>query len=116
LTAFTRYRQWSAALLLALYAFIAVPVQYWHTHPEERQVAAYHPADASVSASFFQAHEQLKVDCKICDHHYSAYYGDQCGQPILPQAVKNFSFQFPVPALFETVRLSCLNKGPPETA
>jgi hypothetical protein len=116
MTVFTRYRQWSAALLLALYAFIAMPVQYWHIHPENSKAAACHPADASKGPRISPAGALQPDGCKICDHHYSAYYDDQCGQPALPQAVKNFSFQFPVPALFETVRLSCPNKGPPVTA
>ncbi|WP_346317777.1 hypothetical protein [Chitinophaga sp. YIM B06452] len=88
-----------------------MPVQYWHTHPEQEQAAAWHSAEVSI----FGAGAQLKGDCKICDHHYSVYYDDSCGQPAPLPAVKNLSLRSPDPALSETMHLPSPNKGPPAT-
>jgi len=69
-----KYRQWVAALLLALYAFIAAPVQLWHHH--NHNIAASHNERifTSIAASVFQnTNTKIETNCPICHHQYSIY-------------------------------------------
>jgi hypothetical protein len=60
------------ALLLALYAFMATPVSYWHHHKGNcaEQGAAQHPQAVKKHTTGTSA------DCKICSHHYSPLAND----------------------------------------
>jgi len=74
LTLQPRYRRIIAALLLAVYAFIAMPVSLWHRHliSDERHHANYLDRDAvSPSHGVF-----AETGCSVCAHKYSAYHGD----------------------------------------
>ncbi|MBX3253890.1 MAG: hypothetical protein KF862_07080 [Chitinophagaceae bacterium] len=69
-----KYRQIIAAILLTVYAFIAMPVSLWHHHhiSEEKQHTNHSGKDeiAQSAGAFSEA------GCAVCAHKYSAYHGD----------------------------------------
>jgi hypothetical protein len=74
LTVFRTYKVVLGAFLLALYAFVATPVQYWHHH---KTVHAAKPdlAKNSQQHLFFQDGDgsQQDANCPVCSHKYSTY-------------------------------------------
>ncbi|WP_145718726.1 hypothetical protein [Chitinophaga japonensis] len=70
-----KYRQFTASILLAIFAFVATPVQWWHHHAhgfglgpaaclKEKQ-----PPVLSVKKGLGAGH-----DCQVCAHKYAAYH------------------------------------------
>lgn len=73
LTIKRKYKTIIAALMLAVYAFVATPVSYWHHHNS-----------ANTSSSTKQQQQTIEkisvisadANCKICSHHYSVFNDD----------------------------------------
>ncbi|MFT3948184.1 MAG: hypothetical protein QM763_14535 [Agriterribacter sp.] len=105
-----RYRQLTAVLLLAMYAFIATPVQLWHHHDSEK-----HITDAGIKTSFVSkiANAASEANCLICHHQYSVY-NDDIIIPLIA-AVTEFSLQngYYIAELVHFIALPSQNKGPP---
>jgi hypothetical protein len=73
LTAFRTYRFLSGVFLLALYAFVATPVQYWHHHKIVHAAKQNYPK-SSLQDHFFQVDgSQQDTGCQVCSHKYSTY-------------------------------------------
>jgi len=66
------YKTILAALLLALYAFIATPVSYWHQHNSNCNKNEKDEHSQIVKKSSLDSDE----NCKICTHHYSVASND----------------------------------------
>jgi len=110
LTAFRKYKHFIAATLLAIYTFVAAPVQWWHHH------------NTGTAAGSCQAKQVVIVKatasnsdsgCQICSYKYSAYNDDAFipfVSSILIAATKNGHYHLPVIAMR---CFSLLNKGPP---
>jgi hypothetical protein len=67
------YTTATAALLLALYIFIATPISYWHQHSGScgnNNNSKQNSLVIKISGS------NEVVNCKICSHHYSASAND----------------------------------------
>jgi isocitrate dehydrogenase kinase/phosphatase len=62
-----RYRRFSVALLLALYAFAATPVYFWHQHHDDTASASKKQPVPNDAESHF------KAVCKICTDHHTVY-------------------------------------------
>ncbi|MFX1704891.1 hypothetical protein PV783_13100 [Chitinophaga sp. CC14] len=103
-----KYRSWIASILLALYAFIAMPVHYWHSHPETIKTAA-----TSFDPGIAKACKYIPAGCKVCDHQYTVYYNqqDMYAGPVLTPATHRYAF--PAVATCEIPSFACSNKGPP---
>ncbi|MEP6712975.1 MAG: hypothetical protein ABJA37_11185 [Ferruginibacter sp.] len=70
----TKYRQLLSAILLLLYLFIAMPVQYWHhckNHPNQQ-------ANQKQSGSYISLVKSTGIshECKICSHQYTIYHSE----------------------------------------
>jgi hypothetical protein len=108
LAAFRKYKHFLAAALLALYAFVATPVQWWHHHNAARTSrAAKQVIIAKATAS------NADSGCQICSHKYSAYNDDALTpfvSALIIPAAKNGYYYLPVIA-HRTFSLP--NKGPP---
>ncbi|OQP62211.1 hypothetical protein A4R26_18215 [Niastella populi] len=110
---FSTYKNLLGAFLLALYAFVATPVQYWHHHKTIHGAKKTHAADSQQQLLFQDDGSQQDANCPVCSHKYATYSeiaitasnlghhvtGPQLGYYQLP-AVTAPSFPLP-------------NKGPP---
>ncbi|HRP55449.1 hypothetical protein [Agriterribacter sp.] len=85
MTEIRKYRQWAAATLLVVYAFIATPVQLWHHHSPAKQTVAsektFDKGHPFISSSGISAD-----DCQVCAHKYSTYTSHTC-IPEIPAVV-----------------------------
>jgi hypothetical protein len=111
----SKYRQWTAAILLLVYAFITTPVQLWHHHPSAKQSRV----SESLSVKGYQLDSPAGIsadDCPVCAHKYSAYT-DYKSVLEIPAAVLNADI---VPAFSSSIILSLSfyfsNKSPPVSA
>jgi hypothetical protein len=104
-----KYRTYSSVLLLALYAFILTPVQWWHKHPAKAAIETVQPA----GGKFSHPGKELSGKCSICDHQYSICYSDAGEPPVVPLVVGTSSYRFSAAAPPEPMHFSCSNKGPP---
>jgi hypothetical protein len=72
LTVFRTYKVLLGAFLLALYTFVATPVQYWHHHTIH--AAKQKRAHNSQYALLLQDDgSQQDANCLVCTHKYSSY-------------------------------------------
>lgn len=103
------YRPVVAAILLALYAFIATPVQYWH----------HHGVPASESGSAALKHGKIihagKGRCAVCAHQFAdcEAYGFFCRKLAAPP--RQQATCFCKIEINLAVTLACSNKGPPSS-
>jgi hypothetical protein len=117
LTLVRKYRFWTAGLLLALYAFIAMPVQVWHTHSGNANSSATQCDNKEASHFSHITHgSSLSHDCKICAHQYTVYSNDQCQVLLASLPIQKPVEQFSITALLQTAHCPFSNKGPPVVA
>jgi hypothetical protein len=109
---FRKYRVLSTAMLLALYCFIAMPVQVWHKHTHAANTRFLKKAGQQ-SKSVIYAGKSYYGNCKLCAHQYPGYYNEQHHYQLSPvniQVVQPPVFTFSI----NEQSLDCLfNKGPP---
>lgn len=105
------YRQLLSAILLLLYLFIAMPVQYWHqckNHPN-------HTSNQKQAKSFLSITKGSgsSDECKICSHQYTVYNNDVTTIQIT--YVRNYSNRLASPETFYLQQSACRlsNKSPP---
>jgi hypothetical protein len=107
--AFPTYKYYIGAILLALYVFVATPVQVWHHHN-----AAHAAKQNSAHDILTQADgNQQDANCPVCSHKYSGYndvaiVAFELSITITP--VKNGLYQLSAVA---APAFSLPNKGPP---
>ena len=107
----TTYRSWLAALFLALYGFVAVPVQLWHHHSGAR--CQTEKTSCSPLPAYSGESETFSGSCNICDHQYSFYYTDQQVAFVFVYRVPAVVFPFHGPGLVTFSHFHSSNKGPP---
>jgi hypothetical protein len=107
------YRHLLATFLLALYAFIATPVQLWHHHQYPVKVVKTTPSNAKSDTVAAGTGISLETDCAVCSHKYSSY-NDEVLAPyetsLTVIAVKNGCYSL---QQVTASPASLLNKGPP---
>jgi len=108
---FVKYRQLLSAILLLLYLFIAMPVQYWHhckNHPNQPANQKQTKAFPSFAKGGGSSHE-----CKICSHQYTGYHNDVTTIQIT--CFSSYSNCLASPENFYLQQAACglLNKSPP---
>ncbi len=64
-------RKCISATLLALYIFIATPVQFWHHHCFNTSSSTSKTKEAKKLSS--SVSNNIDSNCAICSHHYSVY-------------------------------------------
>lgn len=114
LTLLRKYRLWTSGLILLLYSFIAMPVQFWHKHLGKAKSSVVISVNKNSSySSFNKDGSSLSDNCKICSHHYSVYSNDHCQTVLVVLPVQKCSQHFSFSSLLETENLPFSNKGPP---
>ncbi|HEY8897104.1 MAG TPA: hypothetical protein VIM79_19910 [Niastella sp.] len=72
MTVLRTYKVLSGVFLLALYAFVATPVQYWHHHTIH--AAIQKETQNSRHDQLLQNNgSQQDANCLVCSHKYSSY-------------------------------------------
>jgi hypothetical protein len=105
------YRPLAAAFLLALYAFMATPVSFWHHH--QNNTRKQH-TEQNVAAG--EENTVVGITCKICSHHYSVAANDAVTVYFAPVTFFNF-FSDCYLLTHPTCPHYCqYNKGPPASA
>jgi hypothetical protein len=67
----------TGAFLLILYAFITLPVEFWHHHPNGKAEGTSNYRIASnQKGPVLQAQSGTELSCQICSHKYSSYAND----------------------------------------
>jgi len=105
-----KYKTIIAVLMLALYAFIATPVSYWHHHNFENSSTSKNQPQQTIEKSSVI---NTDANCKICAHQYSAF-NDDAVKPLISSAKQLlllngifFIKDIPNPGYTQS------NKGPP---
>jgi hypothetical protein len=73
LTSSATYRQIAAALLIALYVFIATPVWLWHKHDYSYNSKSLTGSETKSELSASDSQTYIEEVCSICSHKFSAY-------------------------------------------
>ncbi len=114
---FKKYKTFIATVLLAVYAFIATPVQLWHHHSNTINTASKKSYAQKVESPVFKSTPQATVaNCQVCSHHYSVYSDVativfEAPSLILPSNKECYIFSIPLSPF-----LNFSNKGPPLVA
>jgi hypothetical protein len=111
LTLSLKYHQWVASLLLILYGFVTVPVQFWHHHPN--RIAQLLNKKQSFHSTVSKDVIGKVHDCKICSHSYSIFAHDHARIEIGIAIEPVFLESAPVLNLLEFAGPAFSNKGPP---
>ncbi|MFC0774171.1 hypothetical protein [Terrimonas alba] len=114
MTALRRYKHFLAAILLALYAFVATPVQLWHHHDDASTIPAATSSRDTNNESISKAGNAASENsCPVCSHKYSTYSNEAVvsSESFLEiPAAKNGYYCVPVISI---PAFSLPNKGPP---
>lgn len=111
-----KYRQWVAALLLAVYTFITVPAQLWHQHHPPAGKKTF-TQKASGGQYLLVAKAKLSADdCAVCHHKYSAYTDYHYTPTPAPVIIYSNYSQNRCTSLYYTAHFYFSNKSPPAIA
>jgi hypothetical protein len=114
LTIKKRYKTYISAVLLALYAFIATPVQIWHHHAYTASSASSNSKkETSVTES---TAKHFDSNCKICSHDYSVSANDAVTVCFSPITFFNTFSDFYIFNKIANPDYGQSNKGPPAVA
>jgi hypothetical protein len=99
---------------LAVYTFIATPVQLWHHH-------AYIPEESSGTVSSDTIHDTVapgtdasfESNCQICSHQYAAYSDDALVPFVAAFTLKASKYGCCLQQLVSAADFPLPNKGPP---
>jgi hypothetical protein len=113
----TTYRQFIAAVLLALYAFVIAPVQLWHQHGREavKEASAF---VASAEDASFAADTDVSsdADCPICQHQYATCDADSSVPEVMIISTPAMTNGWYAQHALSAFALTASNKGPPVLA
>jgi transcription elongation factor Elf1 len=98
-----------AAFLLALYAFIATPVSYWHHHKS----TCVDDGTEQHSQVIKKNQSVDDANCKICSHHYSASINDAITIYFSPITIYSTFSDFYTVKKMANPGYGQSNKGPP---
>jgi hypothetical protein len=114
LIAFSTYKHWIGAVLLALYTFVATPVQLWHHHAIAHVAQQISITEKSQQDILIQDHgAQQEANCPVCSHKYAAYtdVAIVAFESVIDIAgAKNGLYQLPA---VTALSFPLPNKGPP---
>ena len=113
LTSSATYRRIAAALLMALYLFIATPVWIWHKHNYSFNSKSSSDSETKTELSAGDSQSYIEEVCGICSHKFSAYSDNL---PICfnaPRILEVEAESFYSEDIIITPRSHLPNKGPP---
>jgi hypothetical protein len=114
LAALRTYKYILAAFLLAVYGFIAAPVQLWHQHHYISNATQGTVSSATKSDTVSQsAHSSPEANCPVCSHKYSTYIDDAIipfEASLIVHTAKNGVYSLP---FVSACSFLLPNKGPP---
>lgn len=115
LTELRKYKNVIAVVLLAVYAFIATPVQWWHHHNycTVTSVSSLQSGSAVKITASNAANKIIENNCQICSHHYSIYSSDNVNSFKIFSSTCNPKDGLNAPAIPLAPYLNSTNKGPP---
>lgn len=102
-----------ASLLLALYAFVALPASLWHHHHCNHGTVVSKQLTDVLTA---KGKTVSQAGCDICNHQYSVYDGGSNFEFFCLKPVATLSFASMTPQLPDAFILKASNKGPPALA
>lgn len=116
LTASTLYNQWSAGILIAIYALMMMPVQMWHAHRNISDQRCVTSRNCSTKQILTTAIKSSEDSCNICAYKFSTHFRNfDCREKVGSYVFSQFtSFQLPFTPFWYCKNLS--NKGPPSLA
>ena len=107
------YRQIAAALLLALYVFIATPVWLWHKHDYSYSSNSSTGSETKTELSAGDSQTYFEEVCGICSHKFSAYSDNLPVCFDAPQILEVGKKNFISEDIIIIPRSHLPNKGPP---
>ena len=117
MTELRKYKKIVAVVLLAAYAFIATPVQWWHHHNYgTASTSSLQTVDAKKITAPAAENKTVKDNCQICGHHYSIYSNDDVAVFKIFSSVINPKQGFYALAIPLAPYFNSTNKGPPAVA
>jgi hypothetical protein len=109
-----KYKTFIATTFLAIYTFVATPVQLWHQHHSETRTQSEKSSKKKHSTSFSNYTQQAAdTNCQICSHHYSIYSDVKFVRLEKPFLVSQPLEQFCVFSIPASPVFDFSNKGPP---
>ena len=99
---------------MAVYAFIATPVQLWHHHSYKVNTESVKLAKEKTESNVFKSAQQsADANCQICSHHYSVYNDVANIVFDVPTLIFPSGKEYYIYSIPSALILSCSNKGPP---
>jgi len=109
-----KYKTFITAILLAVYAFIATPVQLWHQHNYATITVSQKLSTEKQSTSFSKFSQQVDdANCQICSYHYSIFIDAEVVRLETPFIASQSIEQYYVFSIPSSPFLRFSNKGPP---
>ena len=101
---------------MALYAFVATPVQLWHHH-NYPAASSSGSSDKKETASFSTATgKSVDANCQICSHQYSTYSDGADVIFAAPVFIANAKEGYYYSSIPSAPLFNFANKGPPALA
>ena len=110
MTIFQPYKQIIAVILIAVYTFIATPVQIWHHHHHSKDLQVVNAKNTIV---FKNTNSISETNCPICQHQYSIYNDDAIFISAFPVIEFLFEPESSTQQLSSFFVIAFSNKGPP---
>ena len=116
LTELRKYKHLVAVVLLAVYAFIATPVQLWHHHTYPAKNIAASPSFDKEKITEAGNNSTIEGNCQLCSHHYSIYSNEAVPAFEIFISFINSKDGFYALAILLAPYFNSTNKGPPAVA
>lgn len=110
--ALKKYKQVTAAFLVALYLFIATPVQFWHHHNDATGTLGT-VQNTSDKKGIVKPSANTDDNCSICLHEYTIYDNQLHSCNNLPLIVPTSKNGYYHPNAIVKYTFTLQNKGPP---
>lgn len=99
---------------MALYAFVATPVQFWHHHNYAAQTTVSGSSEKKEATSLSKSTgKSVEGNCQICSHQYSTYNDGSTVIFAAPVFIANAKEGFYFRVISSVPLFNLANKGPP---
>ncbi|MFN5224953.1 MAG: hypothetical protein ACK54Y_09135 [Bacteroidota bacterium] len=97
-------------MLIALYAFIITPSQWWHHHSQTISTSKSQPCSEQQVPS---VGEEQGTYCQICSHHYSYYSNEVAAIELIVPSVSTAFYKEAILAFSHPPLGTSTDRGPP---
>jgi hypothetical protein len=109
-----KYKYAFAIVLMALYIFAVVPVQYWHQHSPSANAALFPQVATDADVLSSAAGDASGEDnCRLCAHDYAVYNDDAVFTTNIFNPAVNPKEQYCDPAIPPAPFFDAIGRGPP---